>query len=71
MNMTNSATPIGFLVLILGARLQRARGERGASAVEWVIISAIVVGICIVIAKILTDALTGKAGDISDQIGNS
>lgn len=71
MNMTNSATPIGFLMLILDIRLHRARGERGASAVEWVIISAIVVGICIAIAAILMEALTSKAGDIGDKIGNS
>ena len=60
----------GFLLLMLEARRQRIRAERGASAVEWVIIAAIVVGICIAIAAILKSALVGEAGDIGDQIQN-
>lgn len=70
MNNLNLATPIGFLMLMLETRLRRARDERGASAVEWVIISAIVVGICIGIAAILKTALEGKATDIGNKIGN-
>jgi Flp pilus assembly pilin Flp len=70
MSKTNPATPIGFLMLMLDGRLRRAREERGASAVEWVIIAAIVVGICIAIAAILRAALVGEAGDIGDQIQN-
>lgn len=70
MNRLNPATPIGFLMLVLDVRLRRARDERGASAVEWVIIAAIVVGICIGVAAILRAALTGKANDISNEIGS-
>lgn len=70
MNNLNPATPIGFLMLILEIRLRRARDERGASAVEWVVISAIVVGICAIVAALLQTALEGKAGEISDEIGN-
>lgn len=70
MNRFNPATPIGFLILMLDVRLHKARDERGASAVEWVIISAIVVAICIAIAAILKAALTGKATQIGDEIGN-
>jgi Flp pilus assembly pilin Flp len=55
---------------MLDARRQRARDERGASAVEWVVIAAIVVGICIAIAAILRAALVGEAGDIGVQIQN-
>lgn len=65
---TSSSTPIGFLLLVLGARLDRARDERGASAVEWIIIAAIVVGICGVVGAILANALTGEANEISDEI---
>ncbi len=68
----NPGSPIGFLITLLNSRLDRAQGrdERGASAVEWVIISAIVVGICILIAAILRDALVGEAGDIGNKIGS-
>jgi uncharacterized membrane protein len=70
MSMINPTSPVGFLLLMLDARRQRVRAERGASAVEWVIIAAIVVGICIAVAAILKSALVGEAGDIGDQIQN-
>lgn len=66
----NPGSPIGFLLSLLSGRLDRARDERGASAVEWVIIAAIVVGICILIAAILRAALVGEAGDIGNKIQN-
>ena len=68
--MKDTTTPIGFLLLVLDVRLQRARSERGASAVEWVIIAAIVVGICIAVAGILRAALQGEAQEIGDEIKN-
>jgi Flp pilus assembly pilin Flp len=67
--MLNPASPLGFLIAVLDARLSRARAaERGASAVEWVIISAIVVGICIAVAAVLSKALQGEAGEIGSKI---
>lgn len=66
--MINPASPLGFLFTVLNVRLDRARSERGASAVEWVIISAIVVGICIAVAGLLGAALRGKATEISSDI---
>lgn len=66
----NPGSPIGFLMALFHSRIDRTREERGASAVEWVIIAAIVVGICIAIAAILRAALVGEAGDIGDQIQN-
>lgn len=59
---------LGFLVTVLGARLDRARREEGASAVEWVVIAAILVAICAAVAVILRGALEGKADSIGDQI---
>ncbi|MCD9154993.1 Flp family type IVb pilin [Aeromicrobium duanguangcaii] len=59
---------IGFLATMLGARIDRARREEGASAVEWVVIAAILVGICGVVAGILVGALQGKAGEIGSEI---
>lgn len=67
----NAATPIGFMLMMLDVRVHRVRRERGASAVEWVIIAAIVVGICLAVAKILTDALKGEATDIGNKIQNT
>jgi Flp pilus assembly pilin Flp len=66
--MLNPASPLGFLLAVLDARVHRARSERGASAVEWVIIAAIVVGICIAVAGVLRGALTGEANEISNEI---
>jgi Flp pilus assembly pilin Flp len=71
MKNINPASPLGFLMVMLDSRIQRARkAERGASAVEWVIISAIVVAICIAVSVILKAALTGKATGISKDIGD-
>jgi Flp pilus assembly pilin Flp len=69
-NLMNPLAPIGFCVLMLEARLARTRREEGASAVEWVIIAAIVVGICIAVAGILKNALVGKANDVSSDVGS-
>ena len=69
-HFVNPLTPLGFCVLMLESRLARTRREDGASAVEWVIIAAIVVGICIAVAAILRNALTGKASDIGSDINS-
>ncbi len=69
-NFVNPLTPIGFCVLMLEGRLARTRREDGASAVEWVIIAAIVVGICIAVAGILKGALVGKANDVGSKVGS-
>jgi Flp pilus assembly pilin Flp len=69
-NFVNPLNPLGFCMLMLQGRLVRARREEGASAVEWVIIAAIVVGICIAVAAILRTALVGKANDIGSDVGS-
>ena len=69
-NFVNPLNPIGFCVHMLEGRLARTRREDGASAVEWVIIAAIVVGICIAVAGILRNALVGKANDVSSDVGS-
>lgn len=61
---------ITYLLLSLDLHRDRARREEGASAVEWVIIAAIVVGICIAVAGIIGGALRGEATDISEKIQN-
>ncbi|MDQ2689319.1 MAG: hypothetical protein M3Y29_03475 [Chloroflexota bacterium] len=58
----------GFLMTVLGAKLDKARSEEGASAVEWVVIAAVLVAICGAVAAILVGALEGKAGEIGSDI---
>lgn len=62
---------VDFLLTFLKSRVQRVRDEdlsRGASAVEWVIISAVVVTVVGVVAVIINGALKGKASDVSNCI---
>ncbi|GAA3546385.1 hypothetical protein AFL01nite_28030 [Aeromicrobium flavum] len=59
---------LGYLVTLLGARLDKARREEGASAVEWVVIAAVLVGICTAVGVILTTALRDEATNIGNDI---
>jgi len=68
--MLNPMSPLGFLFTVLDVHRRRARSERGASAVEWVIIAAIVVGICAAVAVVLKGALEGEANEIGNEIRN-
>jgi Flp pilus assembly pilin Flp len=73
MTRFSPATTLGFLALILRDRFDRARtaDTRGASAIEWVVISAIVVAIVLAVGVLLTNALNDKATQISDDITGS
>lgn len=70
--LRNAGHPaVAFLVTFLQARVERARSgeqDRGASAVEWVIISAVVVAIVGVVAAIINSALSSGAEKVSDCI---
>lgn len=60
-----------YLRVSLTARYARARsedGERGASAVEWVIISAIVVTIVVVVGGWLLTTLEAKGTQVCNDI---
>jgi Flp pilus assembly pilin Flp len=62
---------VDFLVPFLSGRIARARSgelDRGASAVEWVIISAVVVAIVGVVAAIINNALKGGAHKVGNCI---
>ncbi|MET7380010.1 hypothetical protein ABZT08_14530 [Streptomyces sp. NPDC005526] len=62
---------VDFLVTFLRGRVERARSgelDRGASAVEWVIISAVVVAIVGVVAAIINSALSEGANKVGDCI---
>ena len=48
----------------LVARVRRGHGARGATAVEWVVISAIIVTIVLAVGATLYSRLTDKASDL-------
>jgi Flp pilus assembly pilin Flp len=64
LNSTNQ-TVVLLRVLLVG-RIQRTRrSERGASAVEWVLISALLIGVAIAVGAIIMAKLTGKANNLN------
>ncbi|UPK72944.1 hypothetical protein MU582_10825 [Nocardioidaceae bacterium SCSIO 66511] len=46
---------------------REGRNEVGASAIEWAIISALVVGLAIVVFGFVKDAIEKKEGDINKE----
>ena len=68
--MTDSQ--VQFLAIMLRGRIAKAqRLERGASAVEWVVISAILIAIAAAIGLILMNKLRDKANglDLNQEPG--
>ena len=49
---------------LLHTHLLRARSDRGASAVEWVVITALLVGIALAVGAILLRTVRNKANSI-------
>lgn len=69
----NPSTPTGYAELLLRGRIDRARSrvidsprDLGASTVEWVIISALVVGIAVAVGAALKTKLVAKANTVLD-----
>lgn len=58
-----------YLRILLAGHLDKARSERGASAVEWVVITGLVIGICIAVGAILMATISDGADQI-DLGGN-
>ncbi|WP_335970825.1 MULTISPECIES: hypothetical protein [Streptomycetaceae] len=73
--LTSFDPGLSFLHTYLRARIDRVRNEddlsRGASAVEWVVISAIVVAIVAAVGVIIKNALNSKANGVSNCIANT
>jgi Flp pilus assembly pilin Flp len=67
MTMFNPTNQALFLLRVLvEGRIQRARrSEGGASAVEWVLISALLIGVAIAVGTIILKKLTDKANTIN------
>ena len=66
---------VEYLRTMLGARIAEARAdrdrERGASVVEWVVITTIVVVLAITIGVAITNLLNTKSGDIQKCISDA
>lgn len=59
-------TPAGYLELVLRDRIRRtARHDRGASAIEWVVITALLVGIALAVATVLRFKILAKANSLN------
>ncbi|WP_182885486.1 hypothetical protein [Microbispora sp. H10885] len=60
-----------YLVAVLHVRLDRARTapSRGASAVEWVIITAIIAGVALGLATLIKSVVEGRQADIQNSFG--
>jgi Flp pilus assembly pilin Flp len=68
------APAVDYLRTMLAARIAEARSEdreRGASVVEWVVITTIVVVLAVGIGLIITTALNKKATDIQGCINTA
>lgn len=70
MNPINSPVVI-YLRAMLASRVERAKNapSRGASAVEWVIITAIIAGVALALATVIQGLVTSKSAEISKGFG--
>ncbi len=75
MNVLSPFTPaVDYLRTMLRLRLAAARAEdreRGASVVEWVVITTIVVVLAVTIGLLITAALNKKSTDIQACINTA
>lgn len=56
---------ITFLKIFLDARVAHARrSQAGASAVEWVVITALLIGIALAVGAVVMTKLRGKADSL-------
>ncbi|MFF3440408.1 Flp family type IVb pilin [Streptosporangium sp. NPDC002721] len=62
---------IVYATAVLSVRIEKARSAptRGASAVEWVIITAIIAGVALGLATLIKTLVEGKQAEISNQFG--
>ncbi|MGH3425405.1 MAG: hypothetical protein ACRDO8_11780 [Nocardioidaceae bacterium] len=64
-----------MLITLVRGRAERARrsgrSELGASAIEWAIISAIVVTLAVIVAKKIKDVVTDRTNQIGNENGGA
>ena len=58
---------VNVMRILLDGRVAgaRARSERGASAVEWVVITALLIGIAVAVGAIILQKLKDKATSLN------
>ena len=58
---------------LIGVRIERARNapSLGASAVEWVIITAIIAGVALTLATLIQSLVRTKSTEIGNQFGGT
>lgn len=69
-----SDAALQYVWVSLRARIAKVRSgelDRGASAVEWVVISMIVVTIVVAVGFVLSQALSKRAGNVSTCIAGA
>lgn len=66
------STPVGYAELLVRSRIDRARDrivesprDLGASVVEWVVITAMLVTIAVIVGGIILNAVRAKANTIN------
>lgn len=63
---------IVYATAFLNVRIDKARNAptRGASAVEWVIITAIIAGVALGLATLIKGLVEGRQNDLNEQFGD-
>lgn len=73
--LTPFTPALHYLRTALAARIAAARakqdGERGASVVEWVVITTIVVVVAITVGVVISNLLLAKGKDVETCIGDA
>jgi hypothetical protein len=61
-----------YMVAVLNVRIDRARNapSKGASAVEWVIITAIIAGVALGLATLIKTLVAQKEAEITSNFGS-
>ncbi|HEV3170109.1 MAG TPA: hypothetical protein VGZ32_07205 [Actinocrinis sp.] len=74
MRTLSGGEALEYAWLSLRARIAKARSgelERGASAVEWVIITLIVAGLVVFVGFLISQAVRGRAGQAATCINGA
>jgi hypothetical protein len=73
-SLLNRNAALHYLYLGVRTRIAKVRSgemDKGASAVEWVVISMILVGIVATVGVLITNALKTKTGDVTTCINTT
>jgi hypothetical protein len=70
MSLPDPTTPLGYALLLLRGRVDRARraDDAGVSTIEWVVITAMLVLIAGAVYVVISNVILGKAAEIDTNI---